>query len=296
MSVVATTSGTTPDVNPRPPLAATPARRRQQWRRRVVRISLIALLILVAAFALFDVFEGPVARSWYQTRQRQLASDLNGAHRHIVRGDAVGILQVPRLGVNAVVAQGDDPQQLRSGPGHRIGTPMPGAKGNVVIVGHRSGWGSPFGALGRVRKNDVVALTNKALPTTPTVYTVTSVKHVSGSDVQPFARSTDYRLTLITGDGGRLSTKRIVVTAVSGPTKSRPASLGTVHASTSAGSLVLNSALLLAFAGGVGLLLAFALLRPRTGTVAFVAVLTPFAVLTLLGVLLEVDLFFPPLR
>ena len=295
MTLVATNAGTTSNVAAAPVPASTPARRRQDWRRRVVRVSAVALLILVGAFALFDAFEGPLARSWYQTRQRQLASNLNAAHRHIKRGDAIGILQIPRVGVNVVVAQGDDPQQLRSGPGHRIGTPMPGGKGNVVIVAHRSGWGGPFSALGRLRKGDLLALTNGALQT-PTVYTVTSVSRVAGSDTSPFVPSTDHRLTLVTGDGGRLSTKRLVVSAVSGQAKARPASVGLPRASTTAGSLMLNSSLLLALVGGFGVLIAFVLLRRRTRTVALVAVLAPFAALALLGLLLEVDLLFPALR
>jgi LPXTG-site transpeptidase (sortase) family protein len=295
MTLVATSSDTASNVGAAPVAASTPVRRPENWRRRVVRVSVVALLILVGAFALFDIFEGPVARSWYQSRQRQLASNLNAAHRHIRRGDAIGILQIPRLGVNVVVAQGDDPQQLRSGPGHRIGTPMPGGKGNVVIVGHRSGWGGPFSAFGRLRKGDLLALTKGSLQT-PTVYTVTSVSRVAGSDPSPFGASTDHRLTLVTGDGGRLSTKRLVVSAVSAQAKSRPASVGLPRASTPAGSLVLNSSLLLALVGGLGVLIAFVSLRRRTRLVALVVVLAPFAALALLGLLLEVDLLFPALR
>ena len=50
--------------------------------------------------------------------------------------------------MNLVVAEGDSPQQLRSGPGHRIGTPLPGKVGNSVIFGHRTGWGGPLSDLG----------------------------------------------------------------------------------------------------------------------------------------------------
>ena len=67
-------------------------------------------------------------------------------------GNAIGVVQIPRLGLNVVVAEGDAPQQLRSGPGHRFGTALPGDIGNAVIVGHRSGWGGPLASIGTSRK------------------------------------------------------------------------------------------------------------------------------------------------
>jgi sortase (surface protein transpeptidase) len=41
-----------------------------------------------------------------------------------------------------VVVEGSGPDQLAQGPGHYVGTAMPGQPGNVTIAGHRVGKGS----------------------------------------------------------------------------------------------------------------------------------------------------------
>ena len=65
--------------------------------------------------------EGPFGRTWYETRQHQLAADLAAHQARVLPGQALGILQIPRLGTNVVVQEGDDVQHLRSGPGHHAG-------------------------------------------------------------------------------------------------------------------------------------------------------------------------------
>lgn len=272
---------------------------RRRAVRRVTRVSIAALVALAALFLLFDAFQGPVARVWYQTRQRQLSSDFfNGKHARLTRGDAVAIVQIPKYGVNVVVAQGDDVSQLRNGPGHRIGTPLPGARGNAVVTAHRSAWGSPFAQLGHVHKGDLIAVQTRASDQ-PIVYTVASVSHTSGSSEGPFARTNDYRLTLVTGDGGRLSTRRLVVTAVSSSTtagKKARVEAATTPASISTGSRAVNSFVGLTIIGLLGLGAGLLALRRRLKTPTLLALLTPFALLALLGLLLEVDLFLPALR
>ncbi len=43
-----------------------------------------------------------------------------------------------------VVVEGTGADQLRSGPGHYPGTPLPGETGNVAIAGHRTTYLHPF--------------------------------------------------------------------------------------------------------------------------------------------------------
>jgi sortase A len=265
-------------------------------RQRVPRISLIGAIVVVALLMLFLGFEGPVGRVWYETRQRQLASDLAKPHPTIERGDAIAVLQIPRIDVNLVVAEGDDPQQLRGGPGHRIGTPKPGSKGNAILAGHRSAWGGPFADIARLKKGDLVAVSIGTQPE-PAVYTVASVTKTSGQHISALAKSSDFLLTLIAGDGGRLSSDRVVVTAISGTAQRRaPERNGPVAASTSAGSAIRNLPMLLVLIGAAGVLATLLVLRKKTSIVPLVAVLAPFGVLALLGVLLEVDLLLPALR
>lgn len=265
-------------------------------RQRVVRLSAIGLIVVVALLALFLAFEGPVGRVWYQTRQRQLASDLAKPHPRIEHGDAIAVLQIPRLDVNVVVAEGDDPQQLRGGPGHRERTPKPGSRGNVIIAGHRSAWGAPFANVSRLRKGDLVVVSIGTQPQ-PVVYTVTSVKKTSGEDTAGLVSSTDFRLTLLAGDGGRLSSDRVVVTAISGRAQRAQRGDATyATAATPAGSKTLNLPALLFLIGCAGVALTLFVLRMKVSTFPLIAVLAPFGVLALLGVLLEIDLMLPALR
>jgi sortase A len=75
-------------------------------------------------------------------------------------GDPFAILHVPRLGddYSRVVLEGSAEAQLRQGPGHYVGTAMPGEQGNFAVAGHRVGRGSPFLDLDRMRPGDPVVV------------------------------------------------------------------------------------------------------------------------------------------
>jgi LPXTG-site transpeptidase (sortase) family protein len=264
--------------------------------RRVVRIATIALLVGVVAWAMLELFEGPPARVWYTIRQHQLASEFAATRPHTGRGAAIALLQVPSLGMNLVVAEGDAPQQLRSGPGHRIGTPLPGAIGNSVITGHRTGWGGPLSDVGQLKPGDPIAVQTESTGGPIGVFKVQSVTRVSANDRAPFAGSTDRRLTIVTGTGGRYSDRRLVITSVSGRVGKLEAPTASIRATTSGGSPVWNRDAVLALvafgaAGALGLVLH----RPyRSSTIGLV--LVPLVVLGLLGCLLNIDAALPPLR
>jgi sortase A len=288
------------------PLAAasepetTPAKTKDVSKKRVVVCAVAALALILVAWGAFAVFEGPIARSWYNRRQAALASQMASDTKHAGAGRAIAILQVPRLRINLVVAEGDTPQQLRSGPAHRTGTPMPGDIGNSVILGHRQGWGGPFKHLNELSTGDfiVVQVPPKNADQLPTngVFKVVSVDRMSGNDLRPFAGATDRRLTLVTGTGSSSSDRRLVITAVSGPEgKVLPPPRG-VAVTTSGGSSLWNDAMLLAVCGiGAAVLLAWGL-RRRYSTYVVVAVVAPFAALGLLGLMLNVDAALPAVR
>ena len=61
-------------------------------------------------------------------------------------GEPVAVLHVPRLGQDyeRVVLEGTDEDELSQGPGHYVGSALPGQQGNLALAGHRVGKGSPF--------------------------------------------------------------------------------------------------------------------------------------------------------
>ena len=68
----------------------------------------------------------------------------------------VGRIEIPRLNLRAIIAEGIDTRTLRRAVGHLPGTPMPGEHGNVVLAGHRDTF---FRALKDVREDDIVRIT-----------------------------------------------------------------------------------------------------------------------------------------
>ena len=59
-------------------------------------------------------------------------------------GDPVSRLTIPSIGVDKVVVEGVQVDDLRQGPGHYTSTPLPGQPGNAAIAGHRTTYGAPF--------------------------------------------------------------------------------------------------------------------------------------------------------
>ncbi len=71
-------------------------------------------------------------------------------------GGPVGLLTIPKIGVSQVVVEGVGQAQLRGGPGHYPGTPLPGQPGNASIAGHRTTYAAPFADLNLLVPGDLV--------------------------------------------------------------------------------------------------------------------------------------------
>jgi sortase A len=64
--------------------------------------------------------------------------------RVVAEGDMLGQLQVPRLGLNAIVVEGDSHAALKHAVGHLRDTALPGELGNVALAGHRDSFFRPL--------------------------------------------------------------------------------------------------------------------------------------------------------
>ena len=107
-------------------------------------------------------------------------------------GDPIGRIEIPRLGLSAMILEGAAPRILRVAAGHINGTALPGTTGNVGIAAHRD---TLFRPLKRVRPNDNIVLTT-AYGTFR--YQVDSTEIVAPNDVQVLHRTPDRELTLVT--------------------------------------------------------------------------------------------------
>jgi sortase A len=107
-------------------------------------------------------------------------------------GSAIGRIQIPRLGVSAVVRAGSDARTLRLAVGHIPGTAMPGEIGNVGLAGHRDTF---FRRLRNVRPRDEIRITT---PDGTFSYRVERTDVVNPSDVWVLDPTSHGALTLVT--------------------------------------------------------------------------------------------------
>jgi LPXTG-site transpeptidase (sortase) family protein len=178
-----------PEGFPPPPEQVT---RVARARRRIVVVAVVvaALVGIVATHRLV------VADVMQRNRQRHLASDFAARKNTVGAGDAVAVLQIEKIGLNQIVAEGDTAEVLRGGPGHIAGTPLPGEGGHSVIVGRRSRYGGAFGRLDELEPGDriVVQVRNGA----PIAYQVRDKQRVDGGTP---VEATGEQLTLVTATG-----------------------------------------------------------------------------------------------
>ncbi len=78
-----------------------------------------------------------------------------------VEGDAVAVIRIPRIGVDKAVVEGVSVSDLKRGPGHYPGSPLPGQPGHAAIAGHRTTYGAPFYELNELREGDVMLVTTR---------------------------------------------------------------------------------------------------------------------------------------
>jgi sortase A len=60
-------------------------------------------------------------------------------------GEAFAQIRIASIDLDVTVVEGVRRRDLKKGPGHLTGTPLPGQPGNAVVSGHRTTYGAPFG-------------------------------------------------------------------------------------------------------------------------------------------------------
>jgi sortase A len=119
-------------------------------------------------------------------------------------------LQIPAIGVDAPVVQGDAWEQLKKGVGQHIGTVNPGQKSNIVLSAHNDVFGEIFRDLDRLQPGDEILLSTSQQSF---VYIVKQTAIVEPNDVEVLAPSQEAIVTLISCYPYMVDNQRIVVTA-----------------------------------------------------------------------------------
>ena len=112
--------------------------------------------------------------------------------RVVAPGSTIGRIEIPRLGVTAIVRAGSDARTLQLAVGHIPGTAFPGEAGNVGLAGHRDTF---FRRLRDIRTDDAIEVVTAEGRFT---YRVQRTDIVQPSDVWVLDPTTEPSLTLVT--------------------------------------------------------------------------------------------------
>jgi sortase A len=181
----------------------------------IARRGALALGACVVAFLAFGLWFSGLTHARSQVGlQRRFRAELTNANAPIggaiSPGSPVAIIEISGIGVNEVVVEGARSAQLREGPGHVVGSSLPGQPGNAVVAGRKTLYGGPFGHLGSLRAGDTIRVTTGQGAAT---YRVMGVDKAKAEDGSVFADHGDDRLTLITSNSRVDATARLVVSA-----------------------------------------------------------------------------------
>src|SRR5260370_35994898 len=124
-------------------------------------------------------------------------------------GSGIALLEVPKISLSMVVVEGVGVDDLKVGPGHYPGTPLPGEPGNVVLSGHRTTYLHPFYNLNELTVGDPITLTKP--DGTKDIYLVSETKVVAPTAVEVISNTSDDRLTLTTCNPRYSAAQRVVV-------------------------------------------------------------------------------------
>lgn len=120
-------------------------------------------------------------------------------------------IQIPSIGVDAPVIQGDGWEQLKKGVGQHAGTPDPGDNGNIVLSAHNDVFGEFFRDLDKLKTGDTIVLFTNLRSYT---YVINQSRIVMPSQVEVMAPTPEPVVTLISCYPYMVDNRRIVVSAV----------------------------------------------------------------------------------
>ncbi|MDP9304233.1 MAG: sortase [Actinomycetota bacterium] len=116
-----------------------------------------------------------------QAAEREsIAREAKRYRRNSRRGQVIGRLRVPRIGLNMLLVNGTDHDTLKKGPGRDERTFMPGENRLVYIAGHRTTYLAPFSHIDRLRSGDRVTI---EVPYGTFIYAVTRHRIVKSTDL-----------------------------------------------------------------------------------------------------------------
>jgi sortase A len=125
-------------------------------------------------------FEGSISSTSLVAEQASIARAARRYRVTSTRGQAIGRLRIPRMGLNMIFVNGTDHETLKKGPGRDLRTFMPGENRLVYIAGHRTTYLAPFSHIDSLRAGDRVTI---EVPYGTFIYSVTRHRIVVATDL-----------------------------------------------------------------------------------------------------------------
>lgn len=188
---------------------------------RLLRIALTTCLVLaVAGVGVYygsQALEGSrgakeLEREWDLRAMDAISAPPVPAPTSFAPGEIVGRIIIPKIGVDAPVAQmanADDRENLKAGPGHILQTALPGQPGNCVIAGHRTTYTRPFFNLGEIVDGDEITLVD--LSGNRYTYRVNQILVVAPTAIEVMDPTPEPSVTLIACHPPRSARSRLIV-------------------------------------------------------------------------------------
>ena len=183
--------------------------------RQKVRWGSGALLVLLLGLFVYAKVFTPMAEDRAQAllEKEFTPALLNGVAPvgyPIESGTPVALIEIIDINVRRVVVEGTRAEELAKGPGHLVGSAIPGQPGTSAILGRSSRYGSAFSRLAELTAGQAVTVTTALGVHT---YEVVDSTLRSANDSAAFTGERNM-LLLITGVGGASPDQRLVVRAL----------------------------------------------------------------------------------
>ncbi|MED4454109.1 class D sortase [Metabacillus fastidiosus] len=130
---------------------------------RSLSIVFMAAGIFIVGFACFKIFDSQMQTSESLEKAKEMMETSSNTNIHMEKvqkfelsaGEAVGILEIPRLEAKLPIVEGTDNESLEKGVGHYTGSYYPGENGQIVLSGHRD---TVFRGAGKLKNGDELIL------------------------------------------------------------------------------------------------------------------------------------------
>ncbi len=179
-------------------MLASPAGRVHTWLQRAlialgVSCLLFYVIVMAGTWRFQRAAKAEVEQMVSVERPPDVVEELPDVPKPLANGELIGRVDIPRLNLSAVVAEGDDDKTLGKAVGHLPDTPLPWQRrGNVGLAAHRDGL---FRRLENIRLNDDVRIVTSR---GEYQYRVTKTHIVNPDDVWVLAPTLNPTVTLIT--------------------------------------------------------------------------------------------------